>query len=692
MQKPLYEPTATIEIDPAGLDPDLREVAASDSNDAEYLETQAKKLASDDLLVVLIRTLDLGQNSDLLGSGKTSVFSRLDPLAWFAKPKKDSVAQASEQTGGAPQLSEPENVALRNIRLHLAIKRDTSSRLVTASFSSHDPRLAALVTNTLVNLFVEKSRSTRHDAILESSVWLSKQLDDVREAMQKSNTALAEYERVWGIADLGEDDKQQSTFTQKVAELNHELTLAQAERIQLEAYVNGIQAGAGDSLQQVGTDPVIQKLTQKLADVRTALSESMVVYGKNHPNVKKLQNEADELESQISAERKAIIARIQTSYRSANTHVKILSEQMRLAMEQASHMGQYNILKREAQANRELYNALYTHVKEASISAESKSSNIRVVGRARVLDRPTGPHRMLLAVAGLVVGLLGGIAFAFIKENLDVTVRDIDDVKRSTGVSGISIMPTFESTNGSRPGIPGLDFMSLPSRQNHCLAAASRLVLKRPRSPEAEALRSLQTSILMRRPGNAPQVIQIVSAFPGEGKTTIAVNLAVELSIHSKTCLLDADLRKPGVAPCFGLAPRQGLGEVLAGSLSVDAALINAPEIQNLRILPARALTGDLGPLFVSQSIQEILWTLRRQFQFVIIDSPPLIAYADGRAIAPFVDGLVLVGRCGYTTREGMAQTIELLKHINAAPVIEVVLNDAGELLLDPRYSYQLND
>jgi len=636
----------------------------------------------------------LDQNSEFVPTGNSSFFSRLIPAKWFAGPE-NSVVRMGEQTGGAIQLSKAESVALRNFRSRLTIKRDTTSHLVTATFSSHDPVLAALVTNTLVSLFIERGYIRRHDAIMESSAWLSKQLDDVRDAMQKSNAALAAYEQTWGIADLGDDNE--STFSKKISELTQEFTQAQSERIQLEAYMSRVQSGSEASLQQVGNDPVIQSLTQKVADARTALSEAEVVYGSNHPNVRRLKTQISELEVQIATQRKAIVDRMRTSYAAAEAHEKLVANEVKRAMAQSARMGEYTVLKKEAQANRSLYDTLYIRVKEAGIAAEMKSSNIRVVDRAQILDIPTRPHRTLIVMEGLLVGIVGGILVAFLLGRFDTAVYGSEDIKKLTGIGGISMMPTFESNKGlsAKTLEPGF---TLSRNANSTdandydadhFAVAQNLLLDRPGSPEAEALRGLQTSIMFRRTG-VPQVIQIVSAFPGEGKTTIAANLAVALSGHSETCLIDADIRKPGIAQAFGLVPSIGLGEVLMGTANLETALIHPRNLKNLSLLPAKVIGEDPGHLFVSGSMRIILGELRRQFRQVVIDTPPLIAYADGRAIAPLADGLVLVGRYGVTTREAMAQTMELLGHMNAPPVIQVVLNGVCEPPFRSRYHYQV--
>lgn len=686
-RKSIYEPSATIEIDPVGPAIGLSQSGASGSNDVEYLETEAKKLESDELLVAVIRSLHLDENQEFIGTEKNSLLSHANPPKWLGTPQ-DPTAQKTA-TGAPIELSAVENVALRSLRDDLTVKRDATSRLVTAKVASHDPALAAVVTNTLVDLFIERTYTTRHDAIMESSQWLSKQLDDVRDAMQKSNAALADYENKWGIADLGQDDKQQSTTTQRIAQLNQELTQAQADRIELQSYIKG---GNEAAFQQVGNDPVVQTLTQKLADARTALSESEVIYGKNHPNVKKLQSQVDELQTQLNGQRGVIIGSLQKKYAAAEARERLLAQEMKGAMDQGAHMGQYNILKKEAQDNRALYETLYMRVKEAGIAAESRSSNIRVVDRARVLDTPTGPHRMLIAAAGLFAGLFGGVMIAFARASIDNTIHSSADMRRSTGIAGVSMMPSFELKNGSKVKVLEGSFLQQRvngSRERNQLASFHGSLLSRPGSPEAEAVRALQTSVMLYGNGNPPQILQVVSAFPGEGKTTIAVNLAIALSTHTETCIVDADLRKPSVARAFGITPRTGLGEVLLGMAPLEAALIPIPGLSNLTILPATDQAGAEEKLFGFDSMQETLGMLRARFRHIIVDTPPLMAYADGRAIAPLADGLILIGRSGLTTREGMAETIELLGRINAPPIIEVVLNDVSPGPLDRRYGYR---
>src|SRR5262249_48828327 len=198
-----------------------------------------------------------------------------------------------------------------------------------------------------------------------------------------------------------------------------------------------------DTLPQVRSNPVVQQLTQKLADVRAELAQSQAIYGKNHPNIKKLENQAQELENQISNQRSAIVGELKTTYAAARARERIMESQNKNATKELNEMAQYNELKKEAQANTELYNSLYAKVKEAGIAAASKSSNIRVVDRARVLDSPTRPHRTLNLAAGLFGGIFGGLLLAFVLEGIDRRIHSVTDVRKSTGLSAISVVPAI---------------------------------------------------------------------------------------------------------------------------------------------------------------------------------------------------------------------------------------------------------
>ena len=280
----------------------------------------------------------------------------------------------------------------------LSIRRDPSSRLVVVAFSSHDPQLSANVVNTLMKLLVQRNFESRNSAIAESGVWLSRQLDDIREKMERASRALADFGEKHGIADV---DPNTNTYSEKMGDLNKQLVQASADRIQYESFL--APSRDPNTLPQVNGSLVIQALTQKLAEAQAQLSQSLVIYGPNHAEPRKLQRQVDELQNAIKAQKQEIVSELRTNYRAAQAREQALSGEVRRATTDLTTLSQYEVLKKEAQADRDLYDALYAKVKEAGISAASKSSNIHIVNRARVLDHPTRPHRAFNILAGSVV-------------------------------------------------------------------------------------------------------------------------------------------------------------------------------------------------------------------------------------------------------------------------------------------------
>jgi len=636
--KPEYAPSARLEIDPPGSETFSMQSAGNSSSELQYLETQAQSLQTDDLAIAVIRKLGLDKNSDFAPKATSDTVSA-DPLV----------------------LTPGENRALRTLRSRLKVLHDPNSHVIAVSVTTHDPRLAADVTNSIVQTFVDRTLQARHDTIAHSREWLQGQLEGVRAKVEQSNRDLAAFQKKTGVADI---DESRNTFGDLITELNKQQTQVQSERIQLQSFVEKGQSGGLDSLPQVRENPVVQKLTQNLAEVRAQLSQDLAVYGVNHPNTKKLQNQVDELEKQLSIQRKEALDQLKTSYNAARARERLMAGQKYQATRTFGEMAQYNALKKQAQAQAALYNSLLGRVEESGIAAASQSSNIRVIDPARILDRPTRPNRPRDVALGLIAGLLGGIVLAFAREKLDRLVRTPQDVREWTGIPSVSVIPEFawngyQGTNGLTSG-------------RNSLGVPAKFLLERPHSPESEAVRALDIVL-----GNMeqPQAMLVTSSLPGEGKTTVAVNLSLALSQRGRTCLVDADLRRSCVAALFGCNTDEGLGDVLLGSLALDKALIVIKDSPALVILPAGKANEDHAHLIVSTAMKSVITSLRRQFDFIIIDSAPIIPYADGRALSTVTDGVVFVTRSGSTPADAMVRSMELLSEVKSAPVIKIVLN-----------------
>jgi len=661
--RPVYEATARVEIDPSGEKFSLENSGAG-AIDAEYLETQSQVMQGDSLAIAVIRKLRLDQNPALMG-----------------KIDADTLNTANLKSSDAQQLTPDESIALGRFKDALKIKRDTASRLILVNFDSPDPQLASQVTNTLVQSFIDQSFQSRHDAVMKSSEWLSRQLDDIRKKMEDSTQALTQFQQSTGVADV---DANKSTFTEHMGELSRQQTQAQSERIQIQALLKNTDNP--DSLTEVRSNIVVQQLSQKLAEQRAALSQALVVYGNNHPTAKKLQSEVDELQSQLNGQKKAIVNSLRASYAAAAARESLMAAEMKGTSKELDKVARYSALKKEVEANVDLYNSLYGKIKEAGISAASKSVDIQVVDPARVPDDPIRPRRLLNLAVGLFAAFIGGIGLAFICEEFDNKLHSPEDIRRWIGSANVSIIPIISETE-SQPGRLGwskriVGLLPSPSQDSR----TNMFFLERPNSPEGEAVQALYASIMLSWPNNPPQTLLVVSAFPGEGKTTVALNLSYALAQHANTCLVDADLRKGRVANAFNLPAGQGLGDVLTGNETLESSVLEIPGLSNLSILPAGRSQGNFGQLICSEKMEQTIAGLRERFGFVVIDSAPILPFVDGRALSTLADAVILVGRSGVTTRQAMRRSVELISEVHGAPILQVVLNAANMENSDYKY------
>jgi succinoglycan biosynthesis transport protein ExoP len=643
MMKPVYESEGRLQIDPPGSEVFSLDAAGAGLIDSDYINTEAQKLQTDDLALATIQALHLDSNHEIAGR-------------FSSKPLN----------GGVNGLNQRENAIVRAFQSRLSIRRDPSSRLVSVTFATHDPRLSADVVNSLMKILVERNFEARNRAIAESSIWLSRQLDDIREKMEVAMRTLADFGEKTGIADL---DPSSNTYAGKMGDLNRQLVLAQSERIQFESFLSS--AGDPDSLPQVRNSLVIQSLTQRLAEQNALLAQSRVVYGPNHAEVRKLQNQVNELQDQIQIQRTAIVSELWTNFHAAKARERLLGGEVKVATTDLTTLSQYNVLKKEAEADRDLYDKLYAKIKEAGIAAASKSSNVHIVNQARVLDHPTRPRRALTIMAGTLFGLVGGVALAFAKDRIQDRVRTIDDLRDWEGLPTVVAMPAIRPMRSELAlnGRIGQRDVRLEGNDSRCF------LLDHPNSPESEAVLGLRTMLFLLQSGIPPKIVLVTSPLPSEGKTTVANNLAIALARYGSTCLVDADMRMPSVGPSFHIEQELGLQHYLQGTATLDQILCPSQDINNLAIIPSPKPAEFANYLLTGKPIKLLIQHLRDRFDFVVIDTPPILPYTDGLALSTMADGVILVGRAGQTPRGAISRGVELLDAVRSARILTVVLN-----------------
>jgi capsular exopolysaccharide synthesis family protein len=667
----IYEPVARLEIDPPGSEEmTLKELLNTAANDETYLQTQSKILESDELAIAVIQMLHLDEKDELAG-------------------KLAKQAQHGDRTQSSAYLTPAENAALATFQNDLKVLNVRGSRLVEVRYPSRDPELAANIVNTLVNLDIDWNYRKRYESATLASNWLSRQLDDLRDKVERSSQAMVQYQKENGIVDAPDD--KQNVITERIAELSRLYAQAQSNRIEYEAALKMLDNGSGDFLPQVRTSPGYQLLLQRLVDARSQLAQAQAVYGENHASVKKLEKAVREIESELAVERRDTVAQLRTSLQASQEReqllAKSLEEMKQIVANNNEKLVQYNVLKNEASANSELYNSLLAKLKEAGISAGLKSSNIRVVDAARILDEPTWPRVKLFIALGFALGILCGVILAFLRDKLDNTIHTPDDVKEFVGLSSLAMFPLIKPSSNANRQLASI-FDTGGNGEGQRLAdrkTIAKIIAEQPHSPGAEAIRTLYTSIMLSKAGAPPQVILVVSASPEEGKTIVSTNLAVVLSQYNPTCLVECDLRKPRFSRIFPVDSRKGLTTVLTGACNLSEALAEVPSLPNLRVLVAGPVPPNPNELLGSEVMDKVVNQLKARFSHIVFDSPPIIPFADARTVSHVADGVVIVCRSGNTPVRSLMRTVEIIDGLGAYP-LGVVLNAVDFKSPDYRY------
>jgi succinoglycan biosynthesis transport protein ExoP len=665
--RPVYVATAKLLIDREN--PNILPFQGADQYSYEadmdnYIETQSKILTSETLALQTIR------NSGLAGSPEFS----------SGNGPSEAIVSGTLKNQKRP----PEIAAFLG---GLGVRHVLNSRLVEVSFESTDPIRAAQILNAHLDNYIEQNYVSRYEATSKASSWLKSQLDELRIRVQESEDRRLNYERqnqIWAV-----DDKQNMTMS-RLGDLSKELANAESETLKKRALYEYAESGALDAVPQIRDNAVLQEMQKRRGDLLIQYTDAVNQYGPNFPKVQRLQAQMKELEAQMAQERKGITVQLRSDYDEARQHQELISQRLEQQKTETNSMSekmvQYNILKREAEANKVLYEGLLTKLKEAGISAGLKSSNIRVVDPAMIPSSPSRPAKTRNIALSFLIGLVGGIGLALLREYMDNTVKTPDDIETLSRLPSLAVVPAF--SDGSRAKKTSRFFKSPTLDQDKKIELVAQHL---PKSQMAEAFRALRTALLLSQPEHPPQVILVTSALPREGKTTAAANLAVTLAqLGDKTVLIDADLRKPGVGRLLNLGSGKyaGLSSYLAGASTLDQVTIPHPSIPNLAAIPTGPLPPNPADLLSSHKLAEAIAELRTKFKFVVIDSPPIMAATDAVILSVQTDGVLLVVRSGETPKEAFTRTRDLLVSVKSR-LLGVVLNAVDANSPDYYYSYR---
>lgn len=677
-QKPIYRGQALVEI--AKENPNLltvQELFALETVSDTYLETQYKILRSDSLARRVIDQFRLDQLEEF----------NPDVSRRYGNRPASSDPSPSLGPGEAERDPRGYQTTLRRFRDRLNVDPVKRSRLVEISFESEDAELAARVVNALASHYVEQNLEVRWEATQKASEWLSQQLLELKARLEKSENELQGYARENGLLFLEtEKGTPENIVNERLRQLQEELTRAQGARYEKESLYRLVEAGDYGALPGP-ENKLLQDLTVRLAELQREQALLGTTFTPDYPRVKQIQTQIEQIQAVIERERRRAAERITNDYLAAARRETLVrqafEDQQKQANLVANRSVQYNILKREVETNKQLYEGLLQRLKEAGVSAGLKASNIRIVDAAEPPKKPAKPNLLLNLALAVVMGCGLGVGAAFLQEHLDNSLKTSEDVERFLGLPALALIPSVESLNGRRGHA-----YSLPE-PSKLLAGGNHKPAASPPAPRwyridaeaqlpsalAEAFRSLRTSVLLSTADRPPRTLLVSSSQPSEGKTTISINLAISLvQLGHRVLLVDGDLRRPSVRKAFEIENSLGLVSFLTGQQEWRAA-VHPTGLAGLDALVCGPVPPNPAELLSSERMRALLEEAKAEYHFVVVDSPPLLNVADSRILATLVEGVVLVVRGGVTPRE-LAQRAQAYARDVGANLIGVVLNN----------------
>ena len=680
---PIYQARASLEVDTPNGDP-LRArssgTAAMPSPSAAefYIATRIEILESRSLLRRVVEKLRLGARPEFHYS--------TDRFSGWRKALDLPPAPA------VPAYERALSVAASSYKI--VPSRNTGIIAVVSEWPS--PRLAADFANTMAEEFIQSNLEARWQAAERSEEWLGLQLDKLRIQIEQSEEDLRRYARESGLMFVSDGE---NVSEQKLSQLQAELLRAQAGRIAIQSRFELVTTRRPDELSGM-IDPANYQIQRN--DLRRHLAELRTTYTPAHYKVKRVEAQVAQLDETIENERANKLEQIRNEFEAARRREQLLAadygRQAKLVSDQTGKSIQYNILNREVNTYQKLYDHLLRQVKEAGVLSAMSASNIRIVDPAIAPKKPIRPDHASSALLGLLSGLLSGIAFAFISDRRDRTLRQPGDARACLGLPELGIVPTFRG-NPNAPGTRRKRLVRLrfrPSNETARLSLSSTNALESPRRNEtaeiellswheppshfAECFRVAATSILFTPAVKTNRrAFVITSSQPREGKTTVASNLAITLAgVHDRVLLVDADLRQPRLHQIYGVPNVWGLSNLLRESqpprdCDVDGLSLRT-DIPGLFLLPSGPTAESIATLLHTSSATELVKRLREQFDVVIFDSPPMMEFCEARVLGQLSGAVVLVLRAGRTKQEDARAAAERFAE-DGTTVLGTILN-----------------
>lgn len=539
----------------------------------------------------------------------------------------------------------------------LTVSPIRNSRLVDVKIDLEDAALSARIANALATQYIEQNLEFKYTSSKEASDWLGERLAEQRKQVDVTEQALQRYREQTDSVSL---EDRQNIVVQKLADLNAAVTRAKTERIQKESAYNQIRnlqndRSALDTIPAILSNSFVQQQKSELAELQRLQAQLSEKLGPRHPEMVKTGLAIRNAEAKIQGEIAKVVQAMRNDYQQAQAQEKSLTDaleqQKRDALELNRKEIAYGALARDAASNRQIFDSLMQRTKETGIAGELRSSNIRVVDAAELPRRPVTPNVRNNLLVALFGGLTLGIGLAFFFEYLDSNLKTPDDVKRHLGLPFFGMIPALFDKSIVNPlmnnGVP-------PNF--------------------SESFRAVRTNLLFSTTLDQGRSVVVTSTGPGEGKTLTACNLAVGLAqTGQRVLIMDADLRKPRVHAVFEKRQDPGLSNVIVGT-SKSSESIHRTTVPTLWVMPAGKMPPNPAELLGSKRFHDLMASVTQHFDWVVVDTPPVMAVTDSAVVAHLATGVLFVVGAEMTSRHAARRALEQLER-GRAKFLGAVLN-----------------
>ena len=676
-QKPQYRATSRILMSihrPNLLQ--IQDIMQGDTASYEYLQTQFEIIKSRKLIGKVIDEMDLLNSPEFFPKPpKKSKLSISSIKKWVVNQSKSILNRPSAKKNVDSNKAVSHHIPIdynmrkkealyQRIVSRLEVSIVSESRLVDINFIGYNPALITKFVNTLTKFYINQNLENRVFASEDAQQWLDEKLQSMELKVEESEKALQIYSREAGAVSL---ENKIQILDNQIASLISDITKTRKDRITLEALYKSSQNPAiAESLTEVVKNNLIQSLNLELANLNQTASEIKERYGPKHPKSIRINTQIDEIKNTLKLETQKIHESIRTDLEIAEAGEKSLVDALERLQNEASSLQEksikYGVLKRKTQSNRQMFDLVLQRLKETDLSQGYRTNNIRLVDPAIRPLGPFKPNKRKNFLFGIAFGLFGGLGLAFLIENLDNSVKEPDEIMAKFGVPFLGLVGSH-SMNSSKL-----------NQKNGKSILSNLVTIVDPSSNISESLRTIRTNVLFSADGDRQKILMITSALPSEGKTTVASNLAVVMaSLGEKVLLIDADLRRPSIHKIFNIKKSPGLSGYLIRQDEYSQILANT-EVENLTVIPSGIVPPNPSELLSHPQLLELIKLVGKNFDRVIIDTPPVASVSDPMIISKSSDATIMVIRCGETAREIVQRAIQQLNNVNTK-IIGAILN-----------------